>query len=270
MNLIERLFKFYINSSLHIAVSVLSLCFITTYTFEISFAKNLKWFILFASVLGYNYIKYFGVSKFYYRSLTNKLKEIQILSGLCFLGVCVSFFGLNTATKLIVLFLGAVTFFYEIPFEKIESLRKVRGLKIYIIALVWSLTTVLLVVVNAGIDIDTKVLLKLFERFIFVFVLMLPFEIRDLDLDDLRLSTIPQKIGIVKTKQLGFFGLFLIELLELFIFKQPKAVVVLTTFIMLVTAFLILKTPVKRNIYYAAFWVEAVPVLWASLIWFFL
>ncbi|MEC8133926.1 MAG: hypothetical protein VX046_03645, partial [Bacteroidota bacterium] len=160
--------------------------------------------------------------------------------------------------------------FYEIPFEKIESLRKLRGLKIYIIALVWSLTTVLLVVVNAGIDIDTKVLLKLFERFIFVFVLMLPFEIRDLDLDDIRLSTIPQKIGVVMTKQLGFFGLFLIELLELFIFKQPKAVVVLTTFIMLVTAFLIFKTPVKRNIYYSAFWVEAVPILWASLIWFFL
>ena len=270
MNLILRLFKFYVNSSLHVAVSVLSLCFITTHTFKISFGKNLHWFIFCASVLGYSYVKYFGISKFYYRSLTNKLKEIQILSALCFLGVLVSFFGLNTEAKLIVLFLGAVTFFYEIPFEKVESLRKVRGLKIYIIALVWSLTTVLLVIVNAGIHIDTKVLLKLFERFVFVFVLMLPFEIRDLDLDDIRLSTIPQKIGIVKTKQLGFFGLLLIELLELFIFKQNEAVLVITTFIMLVTTFLIFKTPVERNIYYTAFWVEAVPILWASLIWIFL
>ena len=52
-------------------------------------------------------------------------------------------------------------------------------------------------------SVDAKFLLGFTQRFLFVFVLMLPFEIRDMKYDSLKLSTIPQQIGIIKTKAIG-------------------------------------------------------------------
>ena len=266
MNFINRLFKFYLNSSLHIAFSVLSLSFITAQSFAIKCDKNLFLFLFCSSVLAYNFIKYFGISKFYYRSLTTRLKEIQLLSLFCFFGLIITFFELNNTTKLLVLCLGAVTFFYEIPFERVASLRRVKGLKIYIIALVWAMTTVLLPLLEAGIEFEVSIFLTFIQRFIFILVLMLPFEIRDLNNDDLLLSTIPQKIGITTSKRLGFLGLFLIFLLS-FLLHNNSIDILTSTIVMVVTGLFLVFSHPKKPFYFTAFWVESVPVFWALLIW---
>ena len=266
MNFINRLFKFYLNSSLHIAFSVLSLSFITAQSFAIKCDQNLFLFLFCSSVLAYNFIKYFGIFKFYYRSLTTRLKEIQLLSLFCFFGLIITFFELNNTTKLLVLFLVAVTFFYEIPFERVASLRRVKGLKIYIIALVWAMTTVLLPLLEADVEFEVSIFLTFIQRFIFILVLMLPFEIRDLNNDDLSLSTIPQKTGITNSKRLGFLGLVLIFLLS-FLLHNNSIDILTTTIVMVVTGlFLVLSHP-KKPFYFTAFWVESVPVFWALLVW---
>ena len=251
---------------MHIAISVLSLSFITAHSFEIKYDINLFIFIFCSSVLGYNYIKYFGISKFHYRSLTKRLKEIQLLCLLCFLGLIFAFFGLNNAVKPLVLCLGAVTFFYESPFEKIASLRKVKGLKIYIIALVWAMTTVLLPLLNADVQLEASIFYTFIQRFIFILVLMLPFEIRDLSDDDLRLSTIPQKFGIPATKRLGFLGLFSIFVFSFFLLQNAAVDVLITTIVMVVTGIFLVVSHPKKPFYFTAFWVELVPVLWALLV----
>ena len=266
MNFINRLFKFYLNSSLHIAFSVLSLSFITAQTFAIKCDKNLFLFLFCSSVLAYNFIKYFGISKFYYRSLTTRLKEIQLLILFCFFVLIITFLELNNTTKLLVLCLGAVTFFYEIPFERVASLRRVKGLKIYIIALVWAMTTVLLPLLEAVVEFEVSIFLTFIQRFIFILVLMLPFEIRDLNNDDLRLSTIPQKIGITTSKRLGFLGLFLIFLLS-FLLHNNSIDILTSTIVMMVTGLFLLFSHPKKPFYFTAFWVESVPVFWALLVW---
>lgn len=266
MNFINRLFKFYLNSSIHIAFSVLSLSFITAQSFAIKCDKNLFIFLFCSSVLGYNFIKYFGISKFHYRSLTTRLKEIQLLSLFCLFGLIFTFIGLNNTSKPLVLCLGTVTFLYEIPFERIESLRKVRGLKIYIIALVWAMTTVLLPLVEADIRLESNIFFELVQRFIFILVLMLPFEIRDLNNDDLRLSTIPQKIGITTSKRLGFLGLVLIFLLS-FLLHDNAIDILITTIVMVVTGLFLIFIHPQKPFYFTAFWVESVPVFWALLVW---
>lgn len=219
-----------------------------------------------SSVLGYNFIKYFGISKFHYRSLTTRLKEIQLLSLFCLFGLIFTFIGLNNTSKPLVLCLGTVTFLYEIPFERIESLRKVRGLKIYIIALVWAMTTVLLPLVEADIRLESSIFFELVQRFIFILVLMLPFEIRDLNNDDLRLSTIPQKIGITTSKRLGFLGLVLIFLLS-FLLHDNAIDILITTIVMVVTGLFLIFIHPQKPFYFTAFWVESVPVFWALLVW---
>ena len=219
-----------------------------------------------SSVLAYNFIKYFGISKFYYRSLTTRLKEIQLLSLFCFFGLIITFFELNNTTKLLVLCLGAVTFFYEIPFERVASLRRVKGLKIYIIALVWAMTTVLLPLLEAVVEFEVSIFLTFIQRFIFILVLMLPFEIRDLNNDDLWLSTIPQKIGITTSKRLGFLGLFLIFLLSFLLYNNSIDILT-STIVMMVTGLFLLFSHPKKPFYFTAFWVESVPVFWALLVW---
>ncbi|MFL2626527.1 MAG: hypothetical protein ACJ0PS_05095 [Flavobacteriaceae bacterium] len=181
-------------------------------------------------------------------------------------GLIFTFIGLNNTSKPLVLCLGTVTFLYEIPFERIESLRKVRGLKIYIIALVWAITTVLLPLVEADIRLESSIFFELVQRFIFILVLMLPFEIRDLNNDDLRLSTIPQKIGITTSKRLGFLGLVLIFLLS-FLLHDNAIDILITTIVMVVTGLFLIFSHPQKPFYFTAFWVESVPVFWALLVW---
>ena len=90
----------------------------------------------------------------------------------------------------------------------------------------------------------------------------IPFEIWDSANDPLFLHTLPQRLGIPKTKILGY-GL-LIPFLILIAWqsnRQGSSLVVA-----LLTALSIYFTTVKRSMYYTSFWVESVPIVW----WFFL
>ena len=102
---------------------------------------------------------------------------------------------------------GGITFLYAIPLlpkryfiDNQKNLREIGGLKIYIIAIVWTFTTVTLPLIENKTAITTDVIITSVQRFLFVIVLMLPFEIRDLNYDSLKLATIPQKIGIKKNR----------------------------------------------------------------------
>jgi hypothetical protein len=95
---------------------------------------------------------------------------------------------------------------------------------------------------------------------------MLPFEIRDLNNDDLRLSTIPQKIGITTSKRLGFLGLVLIFLLS-FLLHDNAIDILITTIVMVVTGLFLIFIHPQKPFYFTAFWVESVPVFWALLVW---
>ena len=48
--------------------------------FEIDFNISLLWFVFFASITGYNFVKFFGLAKFHHRSLATWLKLIQVIS----------------------------------------------------------------------------------------------------------------------------------------------------------------------------------------------
>ena len=113
-----------------------------------------------------------------------------------------------------------------------KSLRKISGLKIYIIAFVWAATTAFLPQLQSGLELFQIDYMWILERFIFIFILMLPFEIRDINFDDLKLSTIPQSIGLSNTKKLGYFGVFLL-LLFLIFGHEFKASEFISTILML-------------------------------------
>jgi len=277
MKVLKQLLNFYLDASIHVALSVYALSLITLKEFGVLYDENVLYFIFYASITGYNFVKYFGVAKFHHRSLTNWLKVIQVFSFVCFVLMCFYGLRLNKVTMLCIVGFGAITFFYAIPFlpnkyfmDRQHNLRSVSGLKIYLIALVWGGVTVFLPLINNGYPVDVDVIVTAVQRFIFIMALMLPFEIRDLRYDSLKLSTVPQKIGEKQTKLLGVLLLGLMFFLEFFKDETSWEFIVSLLVVSIVTGLFVLFSKKEQGKYYSSFWVEGLSVFWLGLLFFLL
>lgn len=263
----KKILNFYINSSIHVALAVFSLVRITELYFDLPSNKSLSFFAFFGTITGYNFVKYAGVAKLHHRSLTKNLKVIQVFSLICFLLMCIYAWELSLKTLLFLSPLVLLTLLYAVPFLSgfQKNLRNISHLKIIVVALVWAGFTVLLPVYNAGIIFDLDVFFTALQRFLFVVVLILPFDIRDLKFDAISLQTLPQKIGVEKTKKVGFVLIAFCLFLEFFITPNStfRTVFLIVFFLVL---FLLMRASVKQSKYYSAVWVEAVPVFWWLLL----
>ncbi|MBN4047007.1 hypothetical protein JYU05_00510 [bacterium AH-315-P13] len=275
MKFFKQVLDFYINSSIHVALAVFSLSWITLLEFDISFDKSLLYFIFFATITAYNFVKYFGLAKFHHRSLAKRLKTIQIFSFVCFILLCYFASQLQLKTLYLIFGFGLVTFLYALPFlpkkwysDNNQNLRSISGLKVYVIAMVWVGVTVFIPLINNDFQINFDIIITASQRFIFVIVLTLPFEIRDMQFDSLKLATIPQQIGINKTKVMGvllLIGFFFLEFLKNNIDSERTAILITVACITLL--FLVFSEE-KRTKYYSSFWVEGLPILWLLLLLF--
>lgn len=276
MKVIKSIFSFYINSSIHVALTASAFTWITMLQFEMAFDKNSLCFVFFASITAYNFVKYFGLAKFHHRGLTNRLQIIQLFSVFSFFGMVYYAFQLHTNALILICVLGVITFLYAIPlmpkyylFDEQQNLRQIGGLKIYVIGLVWTATTVLLPILNIQEDFTLDIYITAFQRFCLILALMLPFEIRDLNYDSLKLATIPQKIGIKKTKIIGVLLLVVFMFLEFFkdeLSGNSTISIVIITFLSVL--FLIFSNK-NQSEYYSAFWVESLPIVWLILVLLF-
>jgi hypothetical protein len=269
VELIKRILNFYINSSIHVALAASAFTWITFIQFELDCNSNIFYFVFFATITGYNFVKFFGVAKFHHRSLASWLKMIQVFSLISFLAMCYYAYGLNTNSLLVLFVSGLITFLYAIPLlpmtyfrDSQMNLRQISGLKIYLIALVWTISTVFLPLVESDMSIDSDALITGAQRFVFVIVLMLPFEIRDLNYDSLKLGTIPQKIGVKNTKTIGVLLLIVFFLIECFKDELTGDSILSTLIIVFITLMLVMFSHKNQSKYYSAFWVESVPIVW--------
>jgi hypothetical protein len=271
MQILKRIIDFYINSSIHVALAVCGLVWVTLLNFNVGADLDFVFFIFFATITGYNFVKYFGLAKFHHRRLASWLKAIQIFSFLCFVALAYYTFKLKTETIFYFLGLGLITFLYAIPFlpKKIfveaGNLRAIGGLKIYVIAFVWTCVTVLIPLLDENYVLDNDMVIEFVQRFLYVVIATLPFEIRDMKYDSLKLATIPQKIGVYKTKVIGVLLIILVFLLEFFKDEfYVNKTIILSVICVLLLLFLLLCTKNQKH-YYSSFWVEGIPILWAIL-----
>ncbi len=272
MQALKGIFNFYINSSIHVALATYSLSWLTLLQFGLSYDENILYMVFFATITGYNFVKYFGLAKLYHRRLTKRLKIIQLFSLVCFIVLCFYLFQLKPISLLYLGVFGAMTFLYAIPvipkrffLDEQHNLRSISGLKVYVIAVVWSGVTVVLPLVNNTYPMAEDVWVTAIQRFLFVVVLMLPFEIRDLNHDSLKLATIPQRIGVKRTKIIGSFLLLLCFLMEFLKPKVMRTEVWIMLVVTLVTLILLLFASKRQSRYYSSFFVEAIPILWLVL-----
>lgn len=176
---------------------------------------NIKWdyyllaFVFCATFLTYNFQRYVKLKKGQmiqgsrYFWMKNHLIFIRV--SLVFGMILTLFFAwhLKASTSPILALSGIVSFFYiaRLPFKKGGiNLRDIPGLKIFLIGIVWMLTAVYLPFVQAARFIDFDAHLLGLASLIYIISITIPFDIRDVNVDEVTKKTIPQFLGIRKAK----------------------------------------------------------------------
>ncbi|WP_339889307.1 hypothetical protein [uncultured Flavobacterium sp.] len=267
MRIFKYIFDFYIQSSLHVALAVYALICITFFKLNISYDEPVAYFGFFGTIVGYNFIKYDELARIKKIKLTKTFKAIIFLSILSALATFYYYLELKTKTKLIGFGALLLTILYTLPFfPHRTNMRNWSGLKIYLVAIAWVGVTVLLPVINADMDFSIIVILKCIQRFFFVFILMLIFEIIDLQFDEKFLETIPQKLGEKQTKNLIYLLVLVFLALEYFKPNITLNQFAVTFLVAIILGLLTYFASSKRNKYFTSFWVESMPFFWLILL----
>jgi hypothetical protein len=267
MKAIKWLFQVYIFGSMHVGVSVLALILMTNHVFHLPFNWAMAVFGFCGTMFSYNFMKYDGLFRVK-KAAGQRVKFIVFLSTIALIAAGVSFLFLERATQITALVFFGFTALYTVPFfPNTKNLRNWSGVKIYIVALCWAGITLVMPLTEVHEPMTSDVYLKFSQRFMLVIVLILIFEIIDLKEDDPHLKTIPQQIGVKRTKLLNLcfiFAFFFLELLRIHIdYRQ-----MIGNFIMVVTTalFTVYATP-ERSKYYTLFWVESIPIFWLLIVY---
>ncbi len=201
--------------------------------------------------------------------------SITLIAGLCILPIALLY--LSYPSKLLMAFVGSIAIAYNFPFltinQKNIGLRNLPGIKLFLIAFVWSVSCVLLPIVELenklGISITLgETLLLVAKRFLFICAITIPFDIRDLFQDKLyELKTIPVMWG--KKKAWIFCQALLSAYLILLILftKTINSDVIGIALTIFITGWLIFKSNLKKNEYYYFFFLDGIMILqWVILL----
>jgi len=263
MTLIKKIFDFYLDASIHVALAIFSLVHVTALTLNIIVPNALYFFIFFGSISCYNFVK-FGVEAEKYILVANTYqKNIQFFSLGCLLVAVYQLFFLPANVFLWLFILAVITGLYALPvLPKNKNFRSLSGLKILIVAAVWAGATVILPAVSVLDEISWNVKIETAQRFLFVLILLVPFEIRDLKYDSAALKTLPQRLGVKTTKMIGFVWTILFFLITFLKTDLEVALIVVKTILFLTLIFVVYKTELEQKKYFSSFWVEAIPLFW--------
>jgi len=277
-----KIVDFCVNSNLWVAISVVALVKVTYMNIAIPANSYLMFYVFFGTIFGYNFIKYFEkeqlsvfkdwVLKVDFFELINKFKQLKNRSKrtliISFISLFCGFFyflKLEFITQVLIVIPLLLTIFYAVSFGD-KTLRNIAGVKIYVVGVTWAIITVLLPVVEEDLSLTIDVWIVFLQRFLFVVALVLPFDIRDIDEDAKQLKTIPQKVGVKRTKLYGLFLLLGFFFLEFFKDELLEKNLIVMPLVFLITLLFILLSAKRQSTYYASFFVEGVPILWLGLL----
>lgn len=254
-------FHWYVRASIHVSLCLLTLVGFTATVFEVKVSLTYYLALFFGSIGGYNTIKYGLEPAKYWHLVGGERQFVRILSFLSF-GTGVYFLvQLPPGTWLFFLLSGLITALYAVPMKPEGlNLRSYGLLKVVLVALVWTVLSVWAPLWgNEDFNIwDAGV--ESFQRMLWVVLLMLPFEIRDMGTDPPQMKSIPQRFGLHTTRKIGWG----IAVLFAFATGMKDAPVAGEFFVKIAVAVLmglsIAFASENQRRYYASFWVEGIPM----------
>jgi 4-hydroxybenzoate polyprenyltransferase len=277
--ILQQAFDFLLFSNIFMALCAVAQGLVTFYLIGAKPVASVTW-LLFTSTIGiYNFSilltrpknpeqsKYRRVRWFFshYRLMVT-LTIVSLLS------LAPLFFMMSTESRILLIFLGVISFAYSLPLFSLGDqkfgLRNIPGLKPFLITLVWTLSTVLLPILEAQsfnltvISIrDLTILIA--KRFLLIAALTVPFDIRDLFEDQQSgLKTIPVAFG-EKNAYLFCQVLLAGYVVLLFLFRNNgfTADFFALTMTAALAGWLIFKSTWEKNEYYYFFLLDGVLVL---------
>ena len=272
MDLLKKLGQFFIYSNVFVSFCVLVLCQSTSIIIGVD-SSHLLPFVFFSTLFVYNFhrIVRYNLNKEQSANLDwlnkNRLFIIIITVISLFLSVYYAV-SLSFSTFYFLIPASIISLSYPIKIIPIVgqkvSLRELPRAKIFLIALVWSIVSVVLVTLENKSFYSLDTLLLFISRFSFVLAITIPFDIRDLKYDDLSLKTIPQIFGEQKAKTIALYCLAFFELITIFHFFvgdfswQLLLALMLTS---LLSGILIIKSSQEKNNLFFSFWVEGASII---------
>ncbi len=255
MTNLKRFFDFYLNSSLQVALAVLGYSKIGALHFDKNVDFTWFYFVFFATIVGYNFLKYDAVFTNRNHYFIVKYFSVFVVSTISFLLSIYLFFMLNSEIKIAVLCCSFLVILY--PF-----MRRFWYLKTGCVALCVTAFVFLPFFKITLVEIKTNEFLFITKLFLFILASMMPFEIYDAQFDDKKLQTIPQKFGVKITKLVAYLLILGFLLISYYLDENFKIDFTIA-FLMVLAIFFSSK---KRSKYFCSFWVESIPVFWWVLL----
>lgn len=220
MRFIVKILDFFVVSNVYVSLGAYSLTWLSMRFYQVE-NIDLSLYVFFSTLFAYNFMRLVRVHPMLLEGHSNRHKSIfklrTLLWVICVLSGLISFYFFREIYEpilplLVVMVL--ISLAYALPVYnkggKWIRLRDIPGVKIFLISIVWSIVTEGFPALVSGNSIK---LLPVLERFLFIFALTIPFDIRDLRFDNHELLTIPQYFGIRIARSIGVVALLLAELI---------------------------------------------------------
>ena len=275
----NKIAAFLAYSNIWVASSVAALTWISQYFFS-SFDLNYVAFTFFSTLAFYSYARFFeGYSDKDQKSPITKwhkknrslLIMFMVLSSLSCLYLIMDF---SLLVIIIIVVSSIFGLLYPVPYilGKWSGIRHIAGLKLFVIALIWTSITSFIPAVESGYWGDGQAWQHIIQRFLFVTAITIPFDVRDSATDHPEIDTLPQRIG---AKRALIITLFLGLIIELSLFLQYIFDVLtgwdfLALFIGIEIAIVLAyrSFPIKKDLYYS-FVIEGTPIIMFLLVYIF-
>jgi len=220
MRILLKILDFLVVSNVYVAAGTFSLTWLSL-QFYGNEKLDLAFFVFFSTLFAYNFMRLVRVQPMLKEGDSTRHKNIfrfrVFLWGLCIcsaIAAFVYFLKVDEFIYLTLILMGSISIAYSLPVYKKDGLwlrlRDLPSIKIFLIAFVWAVVTSLLPMQVSNVSIDW---LKVLERFLFVFAITIPFDIRDLRFDADNLHTIPQMFGVKNARYIGIVALTFAELI---------------------------------------------------------
>jgi 4-hydroxybenzoate polyprenyltransferase len=237
---------------------------------------NLTGLVFFATLALYNFSTLLAKPKQAQQSPFKRIRWVFAherlfisLSILAILGLGTTFLFISNPSKLLLGLLGLIAIGYNLPLlqfrQKGISLRNIPGVKIFIIAGVWTLSTLLLPLLEWEQQSSNSIslsetLILLLQRFFLVMAITIPFDIRDLYQDKLyNLRTIPAYLGEAIAYRLSQLLLLATVILGLLSLESKVLLALIVT--CGIAAWLIFKAKGTKNEHYYFLYLDGLLLL---------
>ena len=269
MSLFKNIFSFYISSNLHVAIAIFCFTKITLLAYHID-DNLIPIFNFFSTILVYNFIRFYQTNALSIKSKQwNNNKNISLILLNVLSIIFLIYFAVQIRIQALVILFPFVlaSIFYVVPLTlNIKNLRSIASLKLFLIAFTCAGVTVLFPLIQHGIQFSFDVWILFIQRFILIVAITIPFDIRDVHIDSPELRTLPQTIGVKKSKIIGSISLLIFFILGFLLVPIDKTSILVTFSISLISFLFLIFSTSNQGKYYSSFWVESIPIFWIILV----